>query len=208
MQNPVSKKTRSIPGDRLRRRGDVKREVVLETAVAMFNEKGFRATSLDDVAKQLGVTKPTVYQYVSGKEEILFDCVKRGLEMIRTAAETVPEGRHTGRDRLEAVMHSYAIAMTKDFCRCVTRIADSELSEDSRREFRRLKREIDALLREIVQSGMDDGSLQPGDPRIITFTLSGALNWIGRWYEPSGQMSPEFIASNMVRTLLGGLERR
>lgn len=195
----------SVPGDRLRRRGDIKREAVLAAAVTMFNEKGFRATSLDDVAKSLGVTKPTVYQYVSSKEEILFDCVKRGLEMIRRAAEDSPGCRKNGRERLEAAMYRYGLVMTEDFCRCVTRTSDSELNEDSRKEFRRLKRVIDEMMRRIVQAGIDDGSLRAGDARIITFAITGSLNWIGRWYEPFRDMSPEYVSSNVVRTLLAGV---
>lgn len=200
-----NRKPRAVPGDRKRHRTHLKREVVLETAVTLFNERGFRTTSLDDVARRLGVTKPTIYQYVASKDEILFDCVIRGLEMIRTAAETATQGHHTGRDKLEAAMHAYAIAMTKDFCRCVTRTADSELSEDSRKEFRRLKRNIDEMMRGMVRAGIADGSLRGGDLRMITFTLTGTLNWIGRWYEPTGELSPEFIASNVVRTLMTGL---
>lgn len=199
----------AVPGDRRRHRADVKREVVLATAVAMFNEKGFRGTSLDAVAAKLGVTKPTIYQYVASKDEILLDCINHGLNRIRAAlatVPTVPNGEPSGRDRLRAAMRSYAVVMTEDYCRCVTRTADSELGPETRAKFRKLKREIDLILRELVQSGMDDGSLRAGDPRIITFTLTGALNWIGRWYEPGGDMAPEHVADNVVGTLLQGLE--
>ncbi|MFC0813010.1 TetR/AcrR family transcriptional regulator [Paracoccus panacisoli] len=193
-----------VPGDRIRNRS-AKHEAVLETAVALFNEKGFHATSLDDVAARLHVTKPSIYHYVSSKDEILFACVKRGLQQILAAIEALPDGRRSGHDRLEAAMTGYALAMTEDFCRCVTRTADSELAEPSRVEFRRLKREIDQVMRSLVQAGMDDGSLRPGEPRIVTFTLTGALNWIGRWYEPSRGLPPGEVASGVVATLLTGL---
>lgn len=194
----------SVPGDRLRQH-DVKRDVVLAAAVDLFNSKGFRTTSLDDVAARLGVTKPTIYHYVGSKDEILFDCVKRGLDMIRQAAESVPTHGHTGRDRLNALMLSYAMAMTQDFCRCVTRTSDAEMVDESRKEFRRLKREIDQIVRNVVKDGMEDGSLRPGDVRLVTFTLTGALNWIGRWYEPSGTMTPEIVARGVVETLIAGV---
>ncbi|MDO5605783.1 MAG: TetR/AcrR family transcriptional regulator [Paracoccus sp. (in: a-proteobacteria)] len=198
----------AVPGDRRRRRHDVKREAVLAAALELFNTRGFRATSLDDVAARLGVTKPTIYHYIGSKDEILFDCVKRGLNMVRDAAESVHARGGTGRDRLEALMHSYALAMTQDYCRCVTRTADSELTEDSRRAFRKLKREIDDMVRAVVQAGMDDGSIRAGDARIVTFTLTGSLNWIGRWFEPSRQISAEAAAAGVVATLMAGLATR
>lgn len=193
-----------VPGDRSRNHKE-KRDAVLAAAAALFSIKGFRATSLDDVAASLGVTKPTIYHYVKSKDDILFDCVKRGLGMILEAVEELPEDRRSGRDRLEAAMQGYALAMTQDFCRCVTRTSDTELSELSRREFRKLKREIDDVMRNLVQAGMDDGSLRAGDPRMVTFTLTGALNWIGRWYEPTGGISGEEVAQGVVSTLMAGL---
>lgn len=200
----AAQEAQAVPGDRLRRH-DVKRDVVLAAAVALFNAKGFRATSLDDVAARLGVTKPTIYHYVASKDDILFDCVARGLDMILRAAKSVPQDTGTGRDRLQAVLISYALAMTQDFCRCVTRTADTELGEESRRKFRALKRDIDMAIRHIVKSGMDDGSIRRGDVRLMTFTLTGALNWIGRWYEPSRGMTPEDVARGIVDTLIAGL---
>ncbi|MDF2142879.1 TetR/AcrR family transcriptional regulator [Paenirhodobacter sp. CAU 1674] len=193
-----------VPGDRRRNR-EVKREAVLAAAVSAFNEKGFRAASLDDVAARLGVTKPTIYHYARNKDEILFDCVKRGLEIILEAIAALPQDKRLGRDRLEAAMTGYAFAMTQDFCRCVTRTADTDLAEPSRKEFRKLKRHIDDVMRGLVQAGMDDGSLRAGDARIVTFTLTGALNWIGRWYEPTGQLSRDAVTSGVVATLMAGL---
>lgn len=195
---------KAVPGDRIRNRS-LKHEVVLETAVSLFNEKGFHATSLDDVAARLKVTKPTIYHYASSKDEILFDCVKRGLHKILAAIEALPDGPRSGHDRLEAAMHGYALVMTESFCKCVTRTADSELTETSRLEFRRLKRQIDHVMRGLVKAGMEDGSLRPGDPLIVTFALTGSLNWIGRWYEPARGLEPEEVARGVVATLMSGL---
>lgn len=58
-----------------------KRQALLSTAAQMFNERGFHATSLDDVAARLGVSNPTLYYYVRSKEQILLECVQQGLEM-------------------------------------------------------------------------------------------------------------------------------
>lgn len=182
-----------------------KREAVLHAAVRSFNEKGFRATSLDDVANALNVTKPTIYHYFGSKDEILFECVRRGLESLREAAEVIQANGGGGLEQLRRLMLDYAIIMTKDFGRCVTRTADHELSEESRARFRALKREIDQTVRDIVKLGMADGTLAPGDPRLVTFTLTGALNWIARWYDAEGTLTPEEVAESVVATLVKGL---
>lgn len=197
-------------GSRADRRAEreAKRLAVLTTAARWFNSKGFAATSLDDVAKALQVTKPTIYHYFSNKDEILFECVRLGLEAIRVAAEAAQARGGSGRDRLEALMLEYALTMTRDFGICVTRTSDDQLSEASRARFRALKRGIDQILRDVIAEGMRDGSLAPGDPRIAGFTVAGALNWIARWYRPDGEMSADEVAQQTVRTVLAGLDPR
>src|SRR6185312_4198944 len=63
----------------------IKREAVIRAAARAFNQKGYHNTSLDDIAAALEVTKPTVYYYVSNKEQLLFECFLAGVEQIRAA---------------------------------------------------------------------------------------------------------------------------
>src|SRR3954464_15950267 len=65
-----------------------KREAIMLAAVRMFNERGFHATSLEDVAARLGITKPVVYHYLGKRERVLFECVRRGLAQLLQAVET------------------------------------------------------------------------------------------------------------------------
>src|ERR1043166_735043 len=62
---------------------EVKREAVIYAAARAFNRKGYHNTSLDDIAAALEVTKPTVYYYVTNKEQLLFECFVAGVEQIR-----------------------------------------------------------------------------------------------------------------------------
>lgn len=190
------------------RERNIKRDAVLETAVRMFNEKGFRATSIDQVAVALNVTKPTIYHYFSNKDEILFECVRKGLQVTLDAAQKVEKQGGNGLERLKALIHDYAVIATEPFGKCVTRTADHDLTEASRKKFRSLKRETDAVIRKVVLSGMQDGSITPGDVRLVTFCISGALNWISRWYEQDGSLTPEEIAETYVDILINGLAPR
>lgn len=181
---------------------------MLRTTVALFNERGFHGTSLDDVARALNVTKPTIYHYFSGKDEILFECVRRGVDSIRQAGEAAATSGGSAMDRLKAYMREYAIVVTTDFGICVTRTADHELSAAARARFRAGKREIDIAIRKVVEEGMKDGTIAQGDPRMMTFTLAGSLNWIAQWYDPKGSYTPQQIADSCVETLVRGIAPR
>jgi len=192
------------PGDRERERA-AKREAVLRMAARFFNQKGFHTTSLDDVANALNVTKPTIYHYFANKDEILFECTRRGLSAIITASREAAAQGGTGASRLHGVLMTYAMVMMDDYGICVARTQDHSLSEASRKQFRALKREIDTLIRQVVIEGVEDGSLKVRDVRIATFTAAQSLNGLGNWYNPGGPSGKEETARLVVATLMEGL---
>jgi len=185
-----------------------KRDAVLRMAAQSFNEKGFHATSLDDVAARLNVTKPTLYYYFKNKEEILFECVRIGLEMIDEAAENVARRGGTGIEQLFAVMRKYAEIVTMDFGMCLIRVGEDPLQPAARRKLRQLKARIDRRFRSLIEQGIAEGDLAPCDAKIAAFTVAGALSWIARWYRPDGPLSPDDIAEQCISILVGGLVRR
>ena len=186
----------------------LKRHAVLQAAVRMFNERGFHATSLDEVAASLGVTKPVIYHYLGNKDQVLFECVRLGLTQIREAAVAARGQEGTGLDRLKAFLRRYAEINMDDFGRCVIRTGDETLSPESRREFRALKGEIDREMREVIAEGVADGSIHAPDVRLTAFTLAGSLNWPARWFNPEGRDDRREVAAAMVEILCEGLRCR
>ncbi|RYY43938.1 MAG: TetR/AcrR family transcriptional regulator [Sphingomonadales bacterium] len=182
-----------------------KREAVLQAAVDMFNDRGFSGTSLDDVAASLGVTKPVIYHYLGTKDQVLLECLGRGLAALEAAAAESAGRPGTGADRLRAFLIRYAEVNMSPFGRSVVLTADHELSPDGLQRFRAMKRRIDAALRALVAAGIADGSLAPVDVRTAAFTLAGALNWIPRWQHPDGAQPPSKVAEEVVAMLMHGL---
>lgn len=167
----------------------------------MFNERGFHQTSLDDVAARLGVSKPTIYHYLGNKDQVLLECVTIGLGQLIEAAEEARQSLGTGADRLAAFLRRYAQINMDDFGRCVIRTGDEALAPESRARFRELKRRIDTDLRGLIADGIADGSVAPCDPKLMAFTIAGALNWPARWHDPGGAENPEALARAMVDLL-------
>src|SRR6202035_4846815 len=82
---------------------ELKRDAVVRAAAREFNRKGYHNTSLDDIAARLEVTKPTVYYYVTSKEQLLFQCFLAGVEQIRAAFRATRGLQVPARQRLQAV---------------------------------------------------------------------------------------------------------
>ena len=187
---------------------DRKREAILLAAVRMFNERGFHATSLDDVAASLGVTKPVVYHYLGNKDQVLFECLRIGLSQMMEAAETARALGGDGITRLESFLRCYAVVNMEDFGRCVIRTGDEVLVPESRRQFRALKRQIDDAMRAMIEDAANDGSAVVEDIRFTSFAIAGALNWPARWHQDKGPLPAEAIAASLVAFLLDGLRPR
>ena len=182
-----------------------KREAVLRMAAQVFNEKGYVATTLDEVAERLNVTKPTLYYYVKSKDEILYECVRIGLTMVQEAITEVGASGGSAVDKLVAAMYKYAEIVTMDFGMCVIRLGENPLPPDSQRKLTRIRAGIDREFRELIRLGIEEGSIAPCDPKIAAFTVGGALSWIGRCYRPGGPLKPDDIARQCISLLVNGL---
>jgi AcrR family transcriptional regulator len=181
---------------------------VLLAAAQAFNEGGYHHTTLDNIADRLNVTKPTIYYYVSKKEEILCECFRAGCGVLLAAADEVERSDLSGLDRLAAFMRRYAELVTTDFVMNVVRLDVQGLQPETRAGITALKSAVDRRIRAYVEEGIRDGTIAECDPRITTFALAGALNWIGRWYRPDGPLQPSEIAEAIVTTLVEGLRTR
>jgi AcrR family transcriptional regulator len=174
----------------------------------MFNERGFHATSLEDVAASLGISKPTVYHYLGNKDQVLLECVTIGLQQLLEAAAAARAEQGRGIDRLRSFLRRYAEVTMDDFGRCVVRTGEEALSPGSVRRFRDLKREIDTAMRTLIAEGIADGSIAAVDPKLLAFTLAGALNWSARWHDPKGAQDGQQLAHQMVSILAAGFSPR
>lgn len=196
---PSSSPSSPWPSPEERRQSrEAKSEAVLRAAVRLFNERGFSGASLDDVAAQLNVTKPVIYRYFQNKDQILFECVRMGLTQILEASAGAAAQPGSAYDRLMALVRRYARIMTQDFGMCVIRTGDHELAPDSRARFLELKREIGLVIRALIAEGQQDRSIAPCDPRLASFAVAGALNWVAKWYDPAGPSSADQIADQVA----------
>jgi AcrR family transcriptional regulator len=183
----------------------VKRDAVLRAAVRLFNERGFHSASLDDVAASLGVTKPLIYHYLGSKDQVLFECVRIGLQQLRDSVEISRTHEGTGLERLKVFLRRYAECIMDDFGRCVIRTSDEALRPDSRMQFRALKAEIDRAMSDLLEESVADGSGRVQNIKLTAFAYAGALNWPARWHSPDGELETSEIAAQIVEILVAGI---
>lgn len=171
----------------------LKRHAVLKAAAEAFNERGYHQTSLDDLAEALNVTKPTLYYYIKNKEEILFECKKIALETMTSAMAEAEQIGHNGLERVLAILRAYATCILDDFGRCLVLLDDSSLNAEIRVKLKGLERNLNRQGTKYIEQGIADGSIRARDPKLISYFVVGAINWIPHWYRSAGKLSREQI---------------
>ena len=158
-----------------------KRLAVLRVGAREFRDKGFEKTSLDEIARKLGVSKPTLYYYISDKEDIVYACGMAAAEEL-TAIGNATSGAGSGLSALTEFLRRYVDIIAGDFGYCLAMIEESRLEESRAHDLREKKRQMNAMVQKMLERGMRDGSIAECDTRLVSFALFGAFNWIARWH--------------------------
>ena len=194
-----------MPFESRRRARDEKREAVLRTAVQLFLEQGYHGTTLNHVAERLNITKPALYNYFRGKDEILYECWAIGLERVDDDMKEIVAGGGTGLAKLRKLIVSYADSMTTDYGKSLVRFDLRDLTEHNRKVVQAAKKRIDRAFRDYIREGIADGSIKPCDPKLSAFAIAGSLNWIGHWHQPGGKLPADTIAEEFAIRLTEGI---
>ena len=169
-------------GSRVRRgRPGHSLDSLLDVAVAVFNERGYDATSMEHLSQATGRTKSSIYHHVSGKEELLRLAVSRALDALFAVLEE--EGATSGRalERLEHVVRGSArvLAAELPYVTLLLRVRGNTEAESWALDRRR---DLDRRLATLVRAAVDEGDLRPDhDPRLVTRLLFGMVNSLVDW---------------------------
>lgn len=207
-RGPSSVPSPWMPFESRRRARDEKREAVLRAAVQVFLEQGYHRATLNDVAERLNITKPALYNYFRGKDEILFECCVLGQERVDEVIAEIDAGGGTGLTKLRKLIRAYAEVMTTDYGASLIRFDTRDLSDRNSKILRAAKKDIDRTFRKYVAEGIADGSIKPCDAKLAAFAIAGSLNWIGHWFQPGGELSAEAVAHEFAIRLTEGLAAR
>jgi TetR/AcrR family transcriptional regulator len=195
------------PAFDLAERHGERRSAMVRTAVHLFNRSGFHATSVEEIARELGLSKALLYHYFADKTELLYECYLYALDCTLAAVTQAAKGR-TGREKLETYVRlQFETLAGREGAAWV--LSDlSALAPQQRRHVRKQSRAIDQMLQEFLAEGLADGSIVGAEPKITEFFVIGALNWLPRWYRADGTLSGHQLAEIFLRLVIDGLRPR
>jgi AcrR family transcriptional regulator len=187
-----------------------KRAQVIEAAIRIFSDRGYRRTSMWDIAREVNLSKPALYHYVSSKEALLVEIYERATVEGLEAAKRMLEHELPPLESLREMLVD-RVVYTCEHQRLFRILfeEEAEIPEDLMDSMRVHRREYEDLIIGVLQRGVDDGSIHfETTPRIVVNVLLGAAHWSYKWFNPGGSKATRQLAEEMVEVLLDGLKTR
>lgn len=182
------------------------RDRILEEAARLFTEKGYEATSVQDIAQALGLSKAALYHHFRGKEEILLEISLLALEGLLRAGEEALRVEDP-KEALLRFMEAHARYLEENYAFFVGMLQGMQsLSPENRARTVVLRDRHEANLREILRRGVAQGAFRPVDVALAGRAVLSMLNWMIRWFRPGGPLRAEEVARGYFDLILKGLE--
>ncbi len=193
-------------GSALRMRDEIlafKRERILEEAVKLFYERGFNGTTLDDIAAELGVTKPFIYTHFRSKVDLLAALCRPTIEMSLAAVQQFASVPGSATERLfKAVMAFTKVVLQRQANIAIYFREEKNLSKEALKEINGLRKQFDRVLSQMLQQGVDSREFHVVDVRLTALAIGGMISWAYTWHRPSGRLTLDDMGRRMAELAL------
>ena len=172
--------------------GEETAKAIREAAVRVIAKHGFQAASLREIAKEVGIRAPSLYNHIKSKENLLFGLLKEPLRAMIAEYSMLTKGITDPVTRLQLFTQVHLNFHLNS--RLEVFIGNMELRSLSGPHYRAitaLREEYSRLLQRIIEDGVKDGVFTAPQPRVVTLVMLGMLSGVCNWYKPNGPLSSE-----------------
>jgi len=190
-------------GHRAPPRDRVTEQSVREAALTLFAQRGYHGAALRDIANEVGIRTPSLYNHIESKQELLRGILLTTTEQVWSDFETAIESVSDVTERLRRAVVTYALrhAIHRREALIVNRDVES-LDEPARSEVMALRRRHERAVRAIIIEGVDAGVFQVEDPFVASFGILEMCVSVARWFDPAGALSADQVASEYAEFAL------
>jgi TetR/AcrR family transcriptional regulator, cholesterol catabolism regulator len=185
------------------------RENILQAAATIFQEKGYHAASMQDIAEAVDLKKGSLYHYVTSKQEILLALLDEALELIVDRIEGAITPALSPSQKLRQAMRAYLGFLAENRSLSSVLLLEYRSLEPEYKDLHIPRRDqVDDIWQGIIEEGVSTGEFQSSNPGLVSKALLGVLNWAITWYREDGALSTEQIADQFTVLFLQGLKIR
>jgi TetR/AcrR family transcriptional regulator, cholesterol catabolism regulator len=183
------------------------RQEILRTAARLFQQQGYDATSMNDVAAALKLSKGGLYHHFQGKDEILFHLMNHAMDITEERVVNAVRGIADPDERLRLLIrrHIEVVLSVRDREITVMLHENHPLPPPLRRRINARKKDYVHFVENLIADVQKTRQSTRGvSPRAATFALLGMINWIYQWYKPEGELREEDLARQYTEIFFAG----
>jgi AcrR family transcriptional regulator len=186
-----------------------RKEQIYSTARSLFRERGYPATTVRDIAREMNMQAGSLYAHIESKEDVLWEIVNRAADQFLEAAEPIATSEMVPTDKLRELVRAHVGVVAGNLAEATIFLHEWKfLGEERRRNIAQRRNRYESLYRRVVEDGIASGEFAPTDPKMATLLVLSAVNWMPQWYNPAGPLSPAEVADSFSELVLRGLEPR
>ena len=186
-----------------------RRAEIYRNAALIFHRKGYHATSINDIAAAVGLTKAGLYYYIKGKQDLLFAIMSFALDQLDEQV-IEPARRHEDPEtRLHTIVACHARLITQDSSALTILVNELEgLLPGDRTDIIARQRDYVEFIADTLAALRDDGKVVGLDPTVGAFSLVGMVLWISRWYRADGRLDGDEVVAEVTRMAVSAVLNR
>jgi AcrR family transcriptional regulator len=185
----------------------IRMQKIVAAATGLFHRKGFNAATLDEVARELGLSKAALYNYIPSKGELLAMIYGQAFAKIFHRIYEISASKASPREKLRQIIRDHICnIITSDIAMFSVFFAEeNQLPGKDFQKIREEKKKYTRLVIAIIEEGIEKGVFKPVDARLQAYAILGMCNWLYKWYHPPKEVfSPEEIADHFIALLETG----
>ncbi len=186
-----------------------RRAVILECAARLFREKGYKATSMRNIAEAVGIQGASLYNHITGKQEILVELLMSIARLFTKEMNEINKSSLPAVDKLKRLI-SIHIRYTAEQTDAISIITSewAHLEEPTLSEYLGLRNAYEEKFEQIIKECIADGTFENVNPKIALFSILSTLRWLYSWYGKQKNINPIELEQEMIHCLLMGLIKR
>ena len=180
-----------------------KRERILEEAMKLIYRHGFTGTTLDDIAAELGVTKPFIYTHFRSKVDLLAALCTPTIELSLEAVSRAAKSSGTPTERLHrAILDFTRVVLSRQANIAIYFREEKHLSPEALAEINALRKKFDRVLSKLLAEGMAAGEFDVKDVNLAALAIGGMISWAYTWHRPGGRLDIDELCERMAELTL------
>ncbi len=190
----------------LKNRSGGRRAEICETALKLFEQKGYSDTSVQDIADAMGINKATLYHYLSSKQEILYELIRVIFDLALGQIQDIRNGSASGAEKVRLIFESTFDRIDRfgDHVTVFYR-EQNRLDGEHAELIRRKQVEYRRCMEEILEEARASHEFRDADPLAVRLTLESLTDNAYVWYNPAGRLTPQNLADRFTDVVLRGL---